>query len=245
MSDDPRPGVSLDRRPVLSDPRDMPVTDPSNEEHSGSPVPARQLQVVRDATSASALVHPMRLAMLQHLQEGGRTTGELAEEFGISRQKIGYHVRELASAGLVEILPEDASTGKRHPEKRYVASARRYVLDPAILGPLSPRADDPHDPAGAERFLASTCAAQTEVSRQMVEPDGEPSLSGSSTMSVALDAELPTAEARTRFVQSLVQATRSAADDASSDAAGGAAPPDDDARTYRVLVLCYPRPAAD
>ena len=53
-----------------------------------------------------ALAHPARLALLEHLTDGGPVTAtECADLVGLSPSAVSYHLRALARAGLVEAAP--------------------------------------------------------------------------------------------------------------------------------------------
>jgi len=53
-----------------------------------------------------ALAHPARLALLEHLVQGGPATAtECAGVVGLSPSAVSYHLRALARAGLVEAAP--------------------------------------------------------------------------------------------------------------------------------------------
>ena len=59
-----------------------------------------------DAAVMRAMAHPARLALLEHLRNGGPTTAtECAGVVGLSPSATSYHLRALARAGLVEAAP--------------------------------------------------------------------------------------------------------------------------------------------
>jgi DNA-binding transcriptional ArsR family regulator len=61
---------------------------------------------VPDVVVMRALAHPARLALLEHLGDGGPATAtECAEVVGLSPSAVSYHLRTLARAGLVEEAP--------------------------------------------------------------------------------------------------------------------------------------------
>ena len=61
----------------------------------------------------------------------GRALDEQRAGVDVPRQRVGYHLRELERAGLVELVEERR---KRNCVERVVrASARAYMLDPALL----------------------------------------------------------------------------------------------------------------
>lgn len=63
----------------------------------------RQHAVI-DPDIAKALAHPLRMKLLAILEERTASPTELAELTEVSLPRVSYHVRRLASAGLVELV---------------------------------------------------------------------------------------------------------------------------------------------
>ncbi|HKE67399.1 MAG TPA: winged helix-turn-helix domain-containing protein [Micromonosporaceae bacterium] len=62
----------------------------------------RQVMEIDDAVRMRALAHPVRLAILEHLENGTTATAtELATLVGLSPSATSYHLRELARGGLI------------------------------------------------------------------------------------------------------------------------------------------------
>src|ERR1700722_11726543 len=77
-----------------------PGAGPAGQDAAGRDAPLRDVVVMR------ALAHPARLALLEHLGDGGPATAtECAEVVGLSPSAVSYHLRTLARAGLVEAAP--------------------------------------------------------------------------------------------------------------------------------------------
>jgi DNA-binding transcriptional ArsR family regulator len=91
------------------------------------------MQILQDAESAAALLHPVRLRILERLPEPASAAG-VARLLRIPRQQVNYHLRELESAGLVEFV-EERRRGNCM-ERMMRATARSYVVGPQALGPL-------------------------------------------------------------------------------------------------------------
>jgi len=72
-----------------------------------------------------AMAHPARLALLEHLRNGGPTTAtECAGVVGLSPSATSYHLRALARAGLVEAAP-GRGDGR---ERLWRITAGRYAV---------------------------------------------------------------------------------------------------------------------
>jgi DNA-binding transcriptional ArsR family regulator len=78
-----------------------------------------------DAAVMRAMAHPARLALLEHLRNGGPATAtECAGVVGLSPSATSYHLRALARAGLVEAAP-GRGDGR---ERLWRITAGRYGL---------------------------------------------------------------------------------------------------------------------
>lgn len=121
-----------------------------------------QIDFVQDSGRASALLHPLRLRILEALRQPDSAAG-VARRLRLPRQQVNYHVRELARARFLE---RAGQRRKRNMiERRYVAAARGYVLSPELLGQLGLDARRIEDTFSAAYLLALTTQMQTKVGR--------------------------------------------------------------------------------
>lgn len=92
----------------------------------------------RAAATCSALASEQRLAMLQELMHGPRTTAELMEALGFDRGQLYHHLRDLFVQAMVE-----------QPERgRYALTARgawTYLLAGLLAGDAPVPAEIPAD----------------------------------------------------------------------------------------------------
>src|SRR5262245_18399525 len=96
---------------------------------------------------------------------------ELAKRLGLPRQRVNYHVRELERAGFLRAA---ARRRRRNLiQQRYVATARSYVLAPALLGPLAPDWQSITDTASADYLLALAEQVRSDVTRAADEASAE------------------------------------------------------------------------
>lgn len=90
-----------------------------------------QQELVLDSTEqVGALAHPIRLRVLNLLQEAPRTNKQLAGALGVSPARLHFHVKELAKSGLINLVEERPKGGVL--EKYYRAAARRFRLGPSL-----------------------------------------------------------------------------------------------------------------
>ena len=160
---------------------------------------------------------------------------ELARRLGLPRQRVNYHVRELERAGFLR------AAGRRRRrnliEQRYVATARSYVLAPALLGPLSPDWRSITDTASADYLLALAEQVRSDVARAAEEASAQGKRL--STMSLKSQFRFETPEERTRFAEAVRQAVVEViARLTSPNVLEGGRP--GRGRPYRLVLACYP-----
>lgn len=87
-----------------------------------------------DAGGLKALAHPLRVQMLERLQDHGpATASQLAERLGESSGTTSYHLRFLARHGLVEEAPEAGNRRDRYWRARpggYTLQSSQLRRDP-------------------------------------------------------------------------------------------------------------------
>ena len=102
---------------------------------------------------------PLRRRLLVRLSEPASAT-ELAPEFGVSRQKLNYHLRKLEDAGLVELVAVRQRRG--FTERVLRARADAYVIDPALVGHRNKNRGDRH---AADHLVDVAATTVREVAR--------------------------------------------------------------------------------
>ena len=84
---------------------------------------------ITDHRVVKALAHPLRVSILQILDKRTASPSELAEELGAPLGNVSYHVRQLASFGLIKLVKRTPRRGAI--EHHYRAEPRRHVTDEA------------------------------------------------------------------------------------------------------------------
>jgi hypothetical protein len=190
---------------------------------------------VEDARRASALLaHPLRPRIVALARDPASAT-ELAARLRLPRQRVNYHVRQLARTGF---LRRAGQVRKRNLiEQRYVATARAYVLAPDVLGPLAATGLRPEDAFSAVRLVGLAAEVQADVSH---------ALAGSAargqrlaTLSIAADIRFESAQQRIAFTEALQSAVADAIarHTAATVTPAGARGP---GRPFRLVLGCYP-----
>jgi len=90
---------------------------------------------ITDPQAMRALAHPVRLAALSYLQKNGPATAtQLSEHVGASPSVTSWHLRHLASFGLVTDGPPPSGTDKRQRWWSAVARGFRFEMPETTEG---------------------------------------------------------------------------------------------------------------
>ena len=196
----------------------------------------RALTSLRSQAQAKALLHPLRLEILYHAREP-RSATAIAERLGLPRQRVNYHVGQLAKAGL---LRKAGRRRKRNlTEQRYVATARSFVLSPEILGPLEADAQTVAETASASRLMALGSQIVSDLGR--VSSEAARAQRRVATLSIDVAVSFTDAAQRTSFARELRDAIAGVVSTYGKPSEEGEASPD--GRPFRLVVGCYPVPA--
>jgi DNA-binding transcriptional ArsR family regulator len=197
----------------------------------------RSLECVNDRERALALLHPLRRSILADCRREPASATEIASRLGLARQKVNYHVRQLADAGL--LVKAERRRKRNMHEQRYAATARAYALSPEVLGTLGPERGTILDRFSAAHLFALSTQLQGELGRAMNEASEQEQRV--STLSVATEMRFENAEQRVEFGRALERAVIDVVGRFSSAFAredGSPAP----GRPYRLMVGAWPIP---
>lgn len=200
--------------------------------------PVEPVECIGEASRAGVLLAPLRVEILERLRGEPRSASAVADEMGLPRQRVNYHVKALARA---RFLRKAGRVRRRNfYEQRYRASARSYLIAPDVLGPVAAGLRSPEDQAGAAYLLAGTARLQSEVGRAAAQAAEE----GKRLATLTLEADLrfESAAQRSRFTRALRDAVAGviAEHAAPAELEDGSPGP---GRPYRLLLGCYPTPA--
>lgn len=163
-------------------------------------------------SDARLTVSPLRRRLLDRLREPASAT-QLAAEFGLSRQRVNYHLRALEEAGLVELVEQRRRRGcvERILRVRSVASDRH----------------------AAERLLV----AAGDIVRDVTRMQAAAARDGRRLLTFTIEAEVGLAEPADleRFADRLAAAIGQIAAEFHTEASTG--------RRYRLVAGAYPAPA--
>jgi len=189
---------------------------------------ASALDLVDGTTRAAALLHPMRLRILDALREPGSATA-VAKQLGLTRQKVNYHLRELEKAGFLEEV-EQRRAGNCI-ERIVRAKASHYLIHPELLGSLGTDPDAVQDRFSSTYLIALAAAAIRDVAE--LRERAANAKKKVATLSLEAEIRFASAEERAAFANDLANAVaKLVAKYHDGEAAGG--------RNYRLIAGAYP-----
>jgi DNA-binding Lrp family transcriptional regulator len=198
----------------------------------GTPPP---LAVVADTPRAGVLLKPLRLKILAHAR-APQSASSIAAALGLPRQKVNYHVRELARAGFLRRAGRQRKRGLT--EQKYIVSARALLLGASVLGPMSADPAETADKMSAAYLL--TLAAQMQREAGGAWRDAHAAGKRLPVLSIDTEVAFDTPEQRAQFAQALMRAvTQVVADHSVPPAARRATRA---SRPFRLILGCYPIP---
>lgn len=186
--------------------------------------------MIDEPVIAAAVLDPVRASILRVLAEPGSAT-TVAAALGLGRQNVNYHLRALEAHSLVRLVESRQRRGLT--ERVVVASARSYVVSPAVMGELAV------DTSRTDRLSSSyLIALGARLVREVAELARRAESAKQPLATLSIDAEVRFASAsdRAAFASELRQAvldlTAKYHDETTT--AG---------RWHRVVVASHPRPA--
>jgi DNA-binding transcriptional ArsR family regulator len=189
----------------------------------------RGVEVIREPERIAVLMDPGRRRLVRALVERPDSAVGLARRLGDTRQRLNYHLRVLADAGLLELAEERQRRGAK--ERVFRVVARRFVLDPGSLEELSA------EPVPGDRFSATYLVAlASRMIRELAALLARAKSTGKRLATAGMSAEVRLAEPSdfAAFVDALSEAVAGVVARYDVDGPG--------TRTFRVIAGTYPGP---
>ena len=195
--------------------------------------------VIEEPEAAAALLDPLRARVLAAAREPASAT-EIARQLDLPRQRVHYHVHALERAGLLR--PAGRRRRRNLIEQRFIATARSYVLAPAILGPLAADWRAVADTGSGAYLLALFEQVRDDLANAGAgETKGpiEPGTGGQETLSLKFQFRIESEAQKSELASALREAlvgviARHTAPDRRDDGRAGAG------RRHRLVLACYP-----
>lgn len=189
----------------------------------------RRVGYLEEPGTVQVALSPLRRRLLNLLQEPASAT-MLAATLDMPRQRLGYHLRRLEEAGLVEVVEERQRRG--FVERILKATAGDFVVDPSVMSSGEQRAFTRiHDRYAAEHLVNVAAATVRDVARMQARAES----AGRRLLTFTIEADVRLGEPADvhRFTDELAAAVATCV--AAFDTDGG--------RSYRVVAGGHPTPA--
>ena len=184
--------------------------------------------VIDDPRAAEVTLDPVRSRLLAELAEPGSAT-TLAQQIGLTRQKVNYHLRALERHGLVELVEERRKGNCT--ERVLRATAASYVISPSALAAVEPDPGRSRDQLSARWLLAVAARLVRDVGALITGADR----ARQRLATFAIDGEVRFASAgdRAAFAEELAGAVTSLVSKYHDEFAAGG-------RSHRIVVAVHP-----
>ena len=185
------------------------------------------MTLVAEPDRLRAALSPLRKRLLEQLRTPA-SAAQLAEELGLPRQRLNYHLRVLERAGLLELVEERQRRGCI--ERILRAAAGAFVVDPTVLSAADAELTAIQDRYAAAHLVSAAASTVREVARMQAAAEQ----SGTRLLTFTIEADIRFAHPGDvhRFTDALADALARTA--AEFDSPGG--------RSYRVVVGGHPTP---
>lgn len=156
------------------------------------------IAVIDNAAAAEASLDPMRARLLAALREPASAAG-VAAKLGLPRQKVNYHLRNLESHGLLELVAERKRGNVT--ERVLGATAASYVISPSAMAAVAPDPARSPNRLSARWMLAVAARLVNDVGALITDADR----TNKRLATYALDGELTfaTASDKAAFIEEL------------------------------------------
>jgi DNA-binding transcriptional ArsR family regulator len=152
------------------------------------------LAVLESTDQAATLLDEVRLRILAELRTPD-SAAAVARRLGAPRQRIGYHIRALEAAGLIE--PAGERRQGNYVERLLRASATHYVVAPQALGALG--ATGPASEVVRDRFSAAyLLATASRTIGEVAELEQRARAAGKRLPTLTIETEIKFASAATQ-----------------------------------------------
>lgn len=159
---------------------------------------AGDVEVLEDSAQIASVLQPQRMRMLRALCEPDSASG-LARRLDLSRQQVNYHLRALEQAGLVRLVEERR---KGNCIERVVqATARAYLISPAVLGELAASPEDVEDRFSSAYLAAVVASVLRDVA--VLRDQAAKAKKRLATFTALTDVRFASAADRNRFAEEL------------------------------------------
>lgn len=190
------------------------------------------VDVVADAGRAAVLMSPVRQEMLRHLGEPS-SAAAIARRMELPRQRVNYHLRELESRDLVELV-EERQRGSV-VERIYRRRGDSYAISSEALGGLGSEPEGVQDRFSSAYLIALASRSIRELGA--LQRGAGKAGKKLPTFSLEVDVRFASAARRNEFAERLTTFLGELAREYHDESAPRG-------RSHRVVLGSYPEPKA-
>ncbi len=170
-----------------------------------------------------ALASPFRRQLLQDLKDEPDSAANIARRHDMSRQRVGYHMRELAKAGFLEIVEERQQRGLKEQLYRVRSFAYVHTNRPTA----ATRVQDRFSWVSLFNLLAKGVWELIRIRRLADEQDKRVA-----TLAMEVDINFSTPADRKAFTEALISSVDQLAEQYGA--------PKDTGRAFKLILGAYP-----
>ncbi len=193
-----------------------------------------EVTVIDDPLTAVVALDPVRSRLLAALAREPASAASLSARVGVSRQRVGYHLKALQDRGLVVEVERRRHGGLT--ERVLTASSTAYVVSPGAMGQAGADPSLVRDALSASYVIALAARVVREMG--LLIRGARRAGKTLPTLSIDVDVRFASAAERAAFADELAAAVRSVAARYHDESPPGG-------RWYRVVAVSHPRPAKE
>ncbi len=189
------------------------------------------VEVIEETERAQVLLHPARIELLEQLSEPG-SAATLARRLGQPRQRINYHLRELESQRLIEVVDERRKGSV--VERTYRRTARAYTISTTALGRLGTTPEEVQDRFSSAYQIALASRAVRELGA--LQAGARSAQKALPTLALDIEVRFASAAARQAFAAELAASVAALVSKHHDERSPGG-------RTFRFYLGAYQKPS--
>lgn len=191
------------------------------------------IDVIDEPKRARVLLEETRMTLLQNLSEPSSPSA-LAARLDLPRQRVNYHLKELASQNLIVLVSEKIKGNVR--ERIYRRTGDSYAISSAALGPLGSSTSQIKDRFSSAYQIALASQAVRDLGAMQV--DAQAAGQTLATLSLDVKVRFASAEKRNQFSEELAAALADLVRKYQDDEAPTG-------RSFQFYMGAYPTPKGD
>lgn len=193
---------------------------------------SQAVEVIEDPARAQSLLNPIRLELLEQLTEPA-SAAALARRLGLPRQRINYHLKELETHHLIELVEERRRGNVT--ERFYQRTVAAYAISTAALGTLGTTPEAIQDRFSSDYQIALASRAVRDLGK--MQAGAAAAKKKLPTFALEVEVRFATPQARSAFAGELAECVAKLASKYHDETA-------EKGRAFRFYLGAYPKPVS-